>query len=298
MSKFKVLFRVDSSFKIGLGHLMRCLVLASKYKKEEVLFLCQNLEGNALRKIKESGFSYEFIKDEKIKTLCAFINKRKIKNVIIDSYEITYNDEKLLKESCHIKLTVFDDIYEKHYCDVLLNHNLYAKKNKYKNLLPSFCKIKAGSKYTLIRDEFKKDYKKTKNKIFTLMLCLGGSDFDNINLKVLKALKNLDIKINVITSSSNKNIKALEKYIKKRKNYKLLIDCKTMAKQMNKADFAIISPSVIVHEVKAMNLDFLAIQTASNQKYMSKYLKENEVEVLKKDFDKKVLKKSIKRLLK
>ncbi len=51
-----VLFRVDSSSKIGLGHVMRCLVLAEQYKEDSVVFATQDLKGNANREIIDKGY--------------------------------------------------------------------------------------------------------------------------------------------------------------------------------------------------------------------------------------------------
>ena len=46
----KATFRVDSSTKIGAGHLMRCLTIADELKKcgYEVTFICRNLSGNLI----------------------------------------------------------------------------------------------------------------------------------------------------------------------------------------------------------------------------------------------------------
>ncbi len=41
-----ILFRVDSSSKIGLGHLMPCLVLAEQYKKDNVIFAKVSIKNN------------------------------------------------------------------------------------------------------------------------------------------------------------------------------------------------------------------------------------------------------------
>ena len=47
MSKIKnILFRADSSSIIGTGHIMRDLVLASQYKKANITFATQELQGN------------------------------------------------------------------------------------------------------------------------------------------------------------------------------------------------------------------------------------------------------------
>ena len=45
-----VSFRVDSSNKIGIGHLMRCLTLADELSKQnhDVVFICRELTGNLI----------------------------------------------------------------------------------------------------------------------------------------------------------------------------------------------------------------------------------------------------------
>ena len=67
-----------------------------------------------------------------------------------------------------------DDIYLKHYCDTIYNHNIYANKKRYANLVPKKSTFKCGSKYTLLRDEFitasqKKPTPKNNKSIFIAM---------------------------------------------------------------------------------------------------------------------------------
>jgi UDP-2,4-diacetamido-2,4,6-trideoxy-beta-L-altropyranose hydrolase len=44
----RVVFRVDSSFMIGTGHVMRCLTLAHAFSRHgwQVGFICRDLPGN------------------------------------------------------------------------------------------------------------------------------------------------------------------------------------------------------------------------------------------------------------
>ncbi|RUM68118.1 MAG: UDP-2,4-diacetamido-2,4,6-trideoxy-beta-L-altropyranose hydrolase, partial [Sulfurospirillum sp.] len=41
-SNRKILFRADSSSQIGLGHIMRDLVLAGQFRDDEILFACRD----------------------------------------------------------------------------------------------------------------------------------------------------------------------------------------------------------------------------------------------------------------
>ena len=280
-----VLFRVDSSSKIGLGHLMRCLVLAEQYKKDNIIFAAQNLEGNANQKIIDQGYRLILLGDNSTDELCKKIALLHINNVIFDHYGIDYKFEKIVKKRTGVQILSFDDTYEKHYCDILLNHNIYADAEKYKDLVSEFCEIRCGRKYTLIRDEFKriKIRKRPINKEKSIIfVSLGGSDPENISLTVLKILVEFDnIVINLATTSSNKNINKLQNFAKQYQNITICIDC-NIAEMMNSSDFAIITPSVVIHEAMAVQLPFISIRTADNQKMMHKYLRENNYLALEK----------------
>ena len=56
---FTVIFRTDASLKIGTGHVMRCLTLASGLleKGASISFLCRAHDGNLIDLIRSYGFS-------------------------------------------------------------------------------------------------------------------------------------------------------------------------------------------------------------------------------------------------
>ena len=281
-----VLFRVDSSSKIGLGHVMRCLVLAEQYKEDNVVFATQDLKGNANQKIIDKGYKLITLNDGSVDELIQRINELNIDMVVFDHYGINSDFEKAVKGDSGVKILSFDDVYEKHYCDILLNHNIYADAGKYKDLVPDFCEIRCGKKYTLVRDEFKKiEIKKNpsnKGKL-VVFVCLGGADANNISLPVLEILSDFDnIIVNLATTSSNKNIDQLLGFSKQYEDINICIDC-NVAELMSNSNFSIITPSVIVHEAIIVKLPFIAILTADNQEMMYQYLCENNYPVFRQD---------------
>jgi len=302
MPKSKILFRADSSSKLGIGHIMRNLVLASLFPKSEITFASLDLAGNINHKIKQDGHNLKILKSHSKENLARLVNKLECDLLIIDHYEIDKDYESYIKKNTRVSIMSIDDTYEQHSCDILLNHNIYADEKRYKNLVPKECTLLCGSKYTLLRVEFHKEVKKLKQKnskkIKKIFLAMGGTDHSNINIKILKTLKKFkNIEVNLVTTSANKNLKSLKQYIKNQKCLKLHIDSKKIAKLMRQSDFAIISPSVSVNEVHFMKLPFIAIKTADNQNEMYKYLKRKKHLVLK-SFNNKELEKKVSTLLK
>ncbi len=293
-----ILVRADSSSSIGTGHIMRDLVLVKQYKNENIIFATQDLTGNINYKIIEAGYKIELLKSNDFEELNELIKKLNIDMLIIDNYDINYDFEKKLKDlNPNLKIFVLDDTYEKHFCDILLNHNISADKKKYKNKVPNHCELRCGSKYTLLRDEFleaKKAKKKVKKKIKTIFLSLGGADHKNLNIKILKVIEKFkkDLQVNLVTTTANKNLEELKEYCKGKKWINLQINSNEIAKLVIQSDFAIVTPSVTANEIFYLNLPIIAIKTAKNQRQMYKYLKKKRYFAMKK-FDKKLLKKSI-----
>lgn len=288
-----ILFRADSSSTIGTGHIMRDLVLAKQYPNDKILFATQDLSGNINHKISEAGYEIYTLNSSDVEELDKLIKKLNIDLLVIDHYAIDAKQEKQLKiQNPKLKILAFDDTYEKHYCDILLNHNISADKKKYKGLVPKGCELRCGSKYTLLRDEF---YEAKKQK--TVFLAMGGADHSNLNIKILKILKDFEnIQTIVVTTNANPNLNELKKYVKAKKNITLHINSDKIANLMRKSDFAIVTPSVTVNEVYFMKLPFIAIKTADNQKDIYKFLRQKKFLTLKK-FNIEKLKKNIEKIM-
>ncbi|WNL12603.1 UDP-2,4-diacetamido-2,4,6-trideoxy-beta-L-altropyranose hydrolase [Aliarcobacter cryaerophilus] len=298
-----ILVRADSSSNIGTGHIMRDLVLAKEYKNENIIFATQDLVGNINHQIIETGYKIELLKSNDFEELNDLIKRLNIDMIIIDNYDIDYNFEKKLKEdNSSLKIFVLDDTYEKHFCDILLNHNIYADEKKYKNKVPENCELRCGAKYTLLRDEFleaKKAKKRVKKKNQTIFLGLGGADHKNLNIKILKVVERFkkSLKVNLVTTTANKHLEELKGYCKDKKWINLQINSNKVAKLMSKSDFVIVTPSVTANEIFYLDLPMITIKTAKNQNQMHKYLKKKGYFTMKK-FDKQKLNKYLKLFLK
>ncbi len=275
----KILFRADSSSTIGTGHIMRDLVLAEQFKDADIIFATQDLPGNINHKIEENNHTIKILNSNNIEELIDTIKKNSIDMIIIDHYGINHDYEKILKEITGITIFVLDDTYEKHYCDILLNHNIYADSSRYKNLVPENCELRCGAEFTLLREEFfiQKNQVSIHSKEFTtVLLAMGGTDNLNINIKILDILKEFpNFKTHVVTSSANANLTKLKKYVSSNENITLHIDTDKIASLMKNTDLAIVTPSVTLNEVFYMQLPFIAIKTAANQDEMYKYLINN-----------------------
>jgi UDP-2,4-diacetamido-2,4,6-trideoxy-beta-L-altropyranose hydrolase len=274
-----ILFRADSSSSIGTGHIMRDLVLASQYKNVNIIFVTQNLDGNINHKIIEAGYEIELIKSNDIQEFIDIVKKYKADLVVIDNYAIDYDYEKILKEKTGVNILAIDDTYEKHYCDILLNHNIYAEEKNYKELVPSHCELRCGVKHTLLRDEFSETYllrKKKTNQKLKVFMAMGGTDSKHINILILEKIKNLPLEISLVTTQANKNLNELQNYVQDNENIVLHVDSSNIANLIISCDIALVTPSVIINEIIFLKIPFISVMVTKNQHYMDMFLKEKE----------------------
>jgi spore coat polysaccharide biosynthesis predicted glycosyltransferase SpsG len=184
-----------------------------------------------------------------------------------------------------------DDTYQKHHCDILLNHNICGDKSKYEDLVPANCELRCGAKYTLLRDEFIQEKNITREKIYDYLIAMGGSDISNLNIPILEVLEQFkpNQRIVVITTMANANLQDLKEFIKNKPNITLEINSTQIAKLINQSKLAIITPSVTANEVYFLDIPLIAIKVAENQLFMYEFLEDNGFFVLE-QFDKTLLK--------
>jgi UDP-2,4-diacetamido-2,4,6-trideoxy-beta-L-altropyranose hydrolase len=84
-----------------------------------------------------------------------------------------------------VQILSFDDTYEAHHCDILLNHNISADLTRYRGLVPEQCELRCGAEYTLIRDEFKTEKQIQREKLYDLFIAMGGTDPTNATMTIL-----------------------------------------------------------------------------------------------------------------
>lgn len=287
-----ILIRADASFKIGTGHIMRDLVLAEQFNKSSLSFATQKLRGDCNHLIEESGYTLHHLNSNTFGELDALVKKLKIELLILDHYALDYAFEKQLKAANpKLQLMVLDDTYEKHYCDILLNHNIYADPKRYEGLVPKNCELRCGAKYTLLRQEF------LTPKLIRVLVAMGGADTKALTPKVIKVLRKYpNIRIDIITTRANAQLEQLQSYAKKTKEITLHIETNELASLARKSHFAVITPSVLANELYAIGVPFIAIQTAKNQKEMVRFLQKEGYKVLE-NFQSKKLQSSIEQYL-
>lgn len=281
-----ILIRADSSSQIGLGHIMRDIVLAQHYSDAVITFASRELEGNIMDRIPYPVHILSSDDPEELLELTAALN---IDMIVFDHYGIDARFERQIKEQTGVIVLSLDDTYQPHYCDILLNHNISADPQRYIGLVPPHCELRCGAEYTLIRDEFKKEKETDREKIYDLFVSMGGSDPTNTTLDILKFLSD-SLEICVVTTSANPHLYELERYVQGKKNITLQVNSDHVAKLLHQSHLAVITPSVMVHEVLFMDIPFIAIKTASNQDDMVQYLHKNGYRILE-TFDPAVLSK-------
>ena len=324
-----VVFRVDASVQIGIGHVMRCLTLAKSLKRHKVTvkFICRKHHGNLIDEIKLQGFEVFELKfldtcdidrssnyshwlgvtQQQDSNECVdFFQFKEIDWMVIDHYSIDEVWQKELKPY-YKNLMVIDDLANrKHLCDILLDQTFGRNKNEYTKLVPKFCKLLLGSYYSLLRPEFENwrgfSLNRRKNfKFNNILVSMGGIDSDNITEKILDSIACCDlpdnIGITVVMGKMSPNIESV-----KRKSYalrykvKIKIGVDNMAEIMSKSDIAIGASGSTTWGRCCLGLPTIQISIAENQEHIVKNL--NDVKVVKIIKDVSQLKDSIPAVIK
>lgn len=276
MARFAI--RADGGCKIGMGHIMRTIVLAKELAKTNDVFYVCKVDDPLSHKYK---YGIEKIKEEGFKVICIDENNvieelKKIKAdcLITDSYDV---DEKYFIQTKYLfdKTGYIDDMNLYSFdVDFIINQNINAEDLKYNT--DKRTKLFLGPNFVLLRDEFRKiNTKKINKNIENILITLGGADSNNYTGKIIECIKELQYCFHIVVGKSFNNVEILKCYEQKYSNIKLYFDA-NMSDLMLKSDIAIAACGSTLYELAACRVPTIGIVVAQNQSNIANKMEEKK----------------------
>ena len=233
----KVYFRLDSSFQMGGGHLMRCLTLAVALREQgaQVRFFCRDAVGHLMEALREQHFPVTVLpvliqsaqgysaypwgegaqREDAAQTIQAFCEGRP-DWLVVDHYGLDIEWERRLKPHTG-RLMVVDDFTGRHHdCELLIDHNYsVGGVMRYNSLVPAACKVLLGPSYALLRKEFKslRDMSGSRhNELNNILVFFTAGDDQGATLKAMRGIElfgKVD-RIEIVVGRENPDIETIK----------------------------------------------------------------------------------------
>jgi UDP-2,4-diacetamido-2,4,6-trideoxy-beta-L-altropyranose hydrolase len=216
-----VLVRADASAEIGAGHIMRCVALGSAWQDAgaDVTFACAEILPALQQRLQEHKFAVVAMEgkpgsEEDAQYTAKLAQDLSSAWMIVDGYQFRPDYYRHLRGQRLRCVAIDDDGRFDEYCaDVVLNSNaaanegMYVKRQRHTQLL-------LGSRFALLRPKFrdaatKRECRKVARN---LLVTMGGSDPQNVTLKVVQALIELaaeGVEVRVVAGSGYRHLEQL-----------------------------------------------------------------------------------------
>lgn len=288
----RIAFRVDGSDQIGTGHLVRCLTLADRLKREghDCQFIIRNHVGAPMALIEAKGFACTLLprpdgegcdelthahwlgtsqaRDAK-ESLAALDGP--IDWLVVDHYAIDHRWHVMLRPSVN-NIFVIDDIADRvHDCDLLLDQNLQSDPGRYDGRTPPACQLMLGPRYALLKPRFAelRAQAAAKPTDGPILIYFGGVDAPGATLVTLDAISRAkldDRPIDIVVGDLNPRRLAIAEWCAARDNVRFHGGGTDMAKLMSEASLAIGAGGATAWERCCLGLPTILVSIAENQK--------------------------------
>jgi len=290
-----IAIRVDSSEKIGTGHFMRCLALATVLQQRgaQTCFLSRHMPAHFLDLLAQQGHAVllldsdadclstsdlahaawlESSQEKDAQESLDVLSRQSWDWLIVDHYALDIRWERVLRQTAQ-KILVLDDLGDRrHDCDVLVDQNFYLDMpGRYVGKVPTQCQLLLGPRFALLRDEFRELHQKARSRqgsVERILVFLGGVDAENYTDFVLRALPEVgveDIQIDVVLGAQHPFRESIQNKCRL-SGYSCHVQTSRMAELMAAADLAIGAGGTATWERCCLGVPSIAISTADNQR--------------------------------
>jgi len=280
-----LIIRADAGPVMGTGHVMRCLALAEAWQDTggKVFFVSSYNSPSLKARLVEEGMEIVHVPGEAGSAGDAEETARIAREegagwVVVDGYHFGAAYQKTLRNAGVAVLFIDDYGHAGHYyADIVLNQNIYAGMSFYKHHEP-YTRFLLGPDFVLIRREFLKRsvHDRTIPEIARkLLITMGGSDPDNITLRVIEAARAVDVRdieVTVVVGGANPHFTQIHDAVRDSSRFRLVKNAGNMPDLMAWADVAVSAGGSTCWELLFMGLPSLVIPIAENQIPIAKRL--------------------------
>lgn len=271
-----VVIRADAGPGIGGGHLMRCLALADMLatRGDDVMFVTRADEqpwGAMLRArghqvTRLTGALEQWPQD--LEATQATLEGRVSDWLIVDHYSLGREWEHGMRP-CARRILAIDDIARPHDCDVLLDQNVLADKDAYRDRVPAACRRLLGPRYALLRSEFEMTAARTNgDRVRNVVIGFGASDPTGETEKAVEAFLLADIadvRAQVVVGAANPRAEALRQMYGGEPRLEIHMQTERMAALLSTADLAVGAGGISTWERACLGVPSIVVAVADNQ---------------------------------
>jgi UDP-2,4-diacetamido-2,4,6-trideoxy-beta-L-altropyranose hydrolase len=210
----KVVFRVDASTAIGVGHTRRCLTLAEslRLRGHQTTLIARRHGGHQIAQLEQAGCSVLPLPQgsnpapspaedysawlgvtqeaDAAQTLAALEDAR-TDWLVVDHYALNEQWEHAVRKAVH-RIMVIDDLANRvHDCDLLLDQNFSAAPNRYLDLVGKSCVALLGPRYALLQEAYRMAARTVAagaSSVRRVFVFFGGTDPQNLTGLAVRAL--------------------------------------------------------------------------------------------------------------
>lgn len=295
----QVVFRVDASVEMGLGHLTRCLTLADALAADGArsCFLMRSHAAGLAHLVESHGHAVRLLSDPLVRpagaddgggpyahwlpthwqqdadqTRSTLDEIGAAEWLIVDHYALDARWEQACRRN-GMRILAIDDLADRaHDCEILLDQNLVSQmETRYRDRVSVACVQLLGPGYALLRPEFAAQRRllaQRDGSIDRILICFGGSDPSNETAKALEAIARLahpSLAVDAVIGLSNPHADSVARLCDALSGTELHRGADNIAELMRRADLSIGAGGVMSWERCCLGLPVIAVDIALNQ---------------------------------
>ncbi len=275
MKHRKVLFRVDGSQDIGMGHVMRCLTLAHEISRRapiEPIFVMREFQ-HGVEWARRQGVAVVTLEakaspSEEVSFLLRVIEQERAEAVITDLRKLTPGLPVAVRERGLLCITIDEWGGERISSDLLINGTVVPSWHRYELQGEVHCCVGPG--YALMDESFAQvhDLERSVGEGTRILIALGGDDPFFLTRKALNALERVERPLSgtvVIGPAFTDGNQIRQMAAQCRHRWEILENISDMARRMWEADVAITGGGLIALELACTGTPGLILSEVEHQ---------------------------------